>query len=142
MKTILSAGLLLMGGAMLFTACSKSDSTTPVATNSTKIIGTWKKIFDATDANNNGIPDASEKIAPASGDYEYQTYKTGGAFLDSLKAPGIAGTSSGSWSITGDYRILVSPNTMIGKLYQLDATTMIILDTSVHPSQWVAYSKQ
>jgi hypothetical protein len=139
-KTFAIAAASIFAFATFFTACKKSDD---AETNSTKIIGTWMRNYEAVDANSNNAIDVSEKVAVPAGDYEYITFYNNNTLKDSIKLSGLSGTIPGTWSISGDYVIIMAlGDTASGKLTQLDNTTLIIQDTAAATKHWTGYSKQ
>lgn len=130
-KTLLGAAALMV----LFAACKKSDD----SSSSSSLVGKWSKTHDATDNNNNGTLDESEKVAIASGDYEYATYKSNGTVTDSSALT----TLEATWSTSGNYLTITIPGfgSFSGK-YNITGSTLTLEDTSAHPTEWTIYAKQ
>jgi len=137
-KIFLSAAALIF----LFAACKKSSSSS-TSIDKTKLIGTWMRTYTATDLNNNGSIDASEKTPLSSGDYEYMTYKSDGTGLDSFNSGFGSGTSAIVWSVTANWLTLNLSGfgTEISQVTQLDDHNLILLDTSRHPAVWGIFAK-
>jgi len=136
-KTLMIGAGLVFACGMLFTACKKKDDDS--ATNSTKIIATWTKSYDAIDSNNNNVIDASEKTFVTAPDFESVTFTSAGTFTDSVAG---FGSFTGTYSVNGDYvTVNLLGQTNAGKITQLDANNFIISDTSSHPTNWTAYIK-
>ena len=138
-KTIITkASLLLLACAVGFTACKKDKKE---ASNSEKIVGTWKLDYRADDENENGILDASEKETPAAGDFEYVTVNSNGTLRDSIKMMGFELVTDGTWTISGDQITLtILGNTETGTIQELTSSRLTIKDNET-PTSWSSYIK-
>ena len=130
---------MLLACAIGFSACKKDKKE---ATNSEKIVATWKQDYTADDLNENGTMEDSEKEFPAAGDYEYITFNSNGTLRDSLKMSGFELVSPGTWTISGDQvTVTILGTTATGTLLQLDNSRLTVKDNET-PTSWTSYIKQ
>ncbi len=143
-KKILNSAFLMLTITLAFEACKKSDDGSN-ASNKDKIIGKWMQTYDASDNNQNGILDASERMVLKAGDYNYVTYYNSGTFLDSAmyqsnfqKIPGVYTFSTDEKYVTMSF--LGYP--VKYQINQLDGDNLILGDTSTNPDTWIIYVKK
>ncbi len=130
MKSLLCLCIL---GALFFSACSKSSSS---STTNSQLLGTWTLTKIATDSNNDGIPEASEWMT-ATGAITFNSNMTGyhavvtSTFSDTGS---FTYTASSTYVVITDIKSGSSPSGL--HIDSLTAHVIQLMDTSNGKKQW------
>jgi hypothetical protein len=117
----------------------KKDPEGPADTNATRIIGSWRQLYNAIDSNNNGRPDSAERIPTM--EYRVLSFYSNGNVHDTLFVDDTASSLNATFSVNGDYLSIFSRGVVPSRILQLDAGTLILKDSSTRPAIITAFNK-
>lgn len=128
-------------GVLLFAVAScRRDDDSPPDTNMTSLVGSWRERYQAPDANENGVVDSNERTTTAH--YRVITFYANGSFRDTSYINNVAANIDASYTLAGQTLNINFPGIPPYRVVQLDATTLILRDTSARPQVITGFSKQ
>jgi hypothetical protein len=133
--------LVFFSGIFTVAAIScKKEKDTPAETIATRIIGNWREIYSAADINANGQADSNERSS--SNYYHILSLYDNGNVHDTLYMNGVASSIDATYSISGDYLSIHFPDIAPKRILQLDASALVLADTTQVPTVITAFNKQ
>lgn len=147
MKKVLTLSVACLASLALFTtSCKKSDDT---KSRKDLLVGSWSYTQTGDDNNNNGVLDDNEKQAVTGTDTSTTVFNSNGSGYITGNLSGSNITIPLQWNLQNNdnylrliYSFLGTTDTSVVEIKTLDASNLVIRDTSTSPANFSVFVKK